>query len=188
MGRDPGGRAGDFRRGQAVARSAGLILVDTKYEFGLIDGRPALIDEVHTPDSSRFWVRRELRRRARHRAGAGELRQGVPAHLVRPSRAIAAMGSRPPCRPTSWRRSRNATSPSYERLTGRDLRAGRPAGRDERIAHALAELTKSRKSHDCNRSLSCTVPIIMGSRLDMAHAQAIADALRRVRHCPASCG
>ncbi len=45
-----------FRRGQAVARRAGLILVDTKYEFGLIDGRPALIDEVHTPDSSRYWV------------------------------------------------------------------------------------------------------------------------------------
>ncbi len=45
-----------FRRGQEVARRAGLILVDTKYEFGLINGRPALIDEVHTPDSSRFWV------------------------------------------------------------------------------------------------------------------------------------
>lgn len=45
-----------FRRGQEVARAAGLILVDTKYEFGLIDGKPALIDEVHTPDSSRYWV------------------------------------------------------------------------------------------------------------------------------------
>lgn len=45
-----------FRRGQAVARRAGLILVDTKYEFGLADGRPILIDEVHTPDSSRYWV------------------------------------------------------------------------------------------------------------------------------------
>ncbi len=45
-----------FRRGQEVARSAGLILVDTKYEFGLIDGAPALIDEVHTPDSSRYWI------------------------------------------------------------------------------------------------------------------------------------
>jgi phosphoribosylaminoimidazole-succinocarboxamide synthase len=45
-----------FKHGQAVARRAGLILVDTKYEFGLIDGQPALIDEVHTPDSSRFWV------------------------------------------------------------------------------------------------------------------------------------
>ncbi len=45
-----------FHRGQNVARRAGLILVDTKYEFGLIDGRLALIDEIHTPDSSRFWV------------------------------------------------------------------------------------------------------------------------------------
>jgi len=45
-----------FRRGQEVARSAGLILVDTKYEFGMIDGKLALIDEVHTPDSSRYWV------------------------------------------------------------------------------------------------------------------------------------
>ncbi|HSA84318.1 MAG TPA: phosphoribosylaminoimidazolesuccinocarboxamide synthase [Patescibacteria group bacterium] len=34
----------------------GLILVDTKYEFGLYDGKLMLIDEVHTPDSSRFWI------------------------------------------------------------------------------------------------------------------------------------
>jgi phosphoribosylaminoimidazole-succinocarboxamide synthase len=45
-----------FARGQDVARRAGLILVDTKYEFGLVDGRLTLIDEVHTPDSSRFWT------------------------------------------------------------------------------------------------------------------------------------
>src|SRR5258708_3472534 len=43
-----------FKRGQAIAQAAGLILVDTKYEFGRgPDGRPMLIDEVHTPDSSR---------------------------------------------------------------------------------------------------------------------------------------
>jgi phosphoribosylaminoimidazole-succinocarboxamide synthase len=45
-----------FARGQEVARQAGLILVDTKYEFGLVDGRLVLIDEVHTPDSSRYWT------------------------------------------------------------------------------------------------------------------------------------
>jgi phosphoribosylaminoimidazole-succinocarboxamide synthase len=45
-----------FKRGQELARQAGLILVDTKYEFGRApDGRVLLIDEVHTPDSSRFW-------------------------------------------------------------------------------------------------------------------------------------
>lgn len=47
---------GVFKLGQQVAATAGLILVDTKYEFGLIDGRLALIDEVHTPDSSRYWL------------------------------------------------------------------------------------------------------------------------------------
>lgn len=45
-----------FARGQDVARRAGLVLVDTKYEFGLVDGRLVLIDEVHTPDSSRYWT------------------------------------------------------------------------------------------------------------------------------------
>ncbi|MBV6395704.1 MAG: Phosphoribosylaminoimidazole-succinocarboxamide synthase [Anaerolineales bacterium] len=45
-----------FKRGQEVANKAGLILVDTKYEFGIApDGSVMLIDEVHTPDSSRYW-------------------------------------------------------------------------------------------------------------------------------------
>ncbi|MDQ3249321.1 MAG: phosphoribosylaminoimidazolesuccinocarboxamide synthase, partial [Chloroflexota bacterium] len=45
-----------FQRGQTIARQAGLILVDTKYEFGVTPaGEVCLIDEVHTPDSSRFW-------------------------------------------------------------------------------------------------------------------------------------
>jgi phosphoribosylaminoimidazole-succinocarboxamide synthase len=41
--------------GRQELAQQGLILVDTKYEFGLIDGQVVLIDEVHTPDSSRFW-------------------------------------------------------------------------------------------------------------------------------------
>jgi phosphoribosylaminoimidazole-succinocarboxamide synthase len=45
-----------FKRGQEIALSRGLILVDTKYEFGLdVDGKLMLIDEIHTPDSSRYW-------------------------------------------------------------------------------------------------------------------------------------
>jgi phosphoribosylaminoimidazole-succinocarboxamide synthase len=44
-----------FRRGSEVAAANGLILVDTKYEFGLRSGRLTLVDEVHTPDSSRYW-------------------------------------------------------------------------------------------------------------------------------------
>jgi phosphoribosylaminoimidazole-succinocarboxamide synthase len=45
-----------FKRGQEIAAQAGLILVDTKYEMGLVDGQLTLIDEIHTPDSSRYWL------------------------------------------------------------------------------------------------------------------------------------
>lgn len=44
-----------FERGSDMARKRGLILVDTKYEFGMSEGEIILIDEVHTPDSSRYF-------------------------------------------------------------------------------------------------------------------------------------
>ena len=44
-----------FARGTEMAAAQGLILVDTKYEFGLSDGKIILIDEIHTPDSSRYF-------------------------------------------------------------------------------------------------------------------------------------
>ena len=44
-----------FARGQQMAAEKGLILVDTKYEFGKHDGKVYLIDEIHTPDSSRYF-------------------------------------------------------------------------------------------------------------------------------------
>jgi len=44
-----------FARGQMIAQKQGLILVDTKYEFGKRDGKVYLIDEIHTPDSSRYF-------------------------------------------------------------------------------------------------------------------------------------
>jgi phosphoribosylaminoimidazole-succinocarboxamide synthase len=44
-----------FQRGTEMAAKQGLILVDTKYEFGMHDGKVYLIDEIHTPDSSRYF-------------------------------------------------------------------------------------------------------------------------------------
>src|SRR6056297_2812316 len=44
-----------FKRGSEIAKEMGLILVDTKYEFGKKDGKIYLIDEIHTPDSSRYF-------------------------------------------------------------------------------------------------------------------------------------
>jgi phosphoribosylaminoimidazole-succinocarboxamide synthase len=53
-----------FARGRAIAAERGLILVDTKYEFGLDpEGRILLADEIHTPDSSRYWIAETYERR-----------------------------------------------------------------------------------------------------------------------------
>jgi phosphoribosylaminoimidazole-succinocarboxamide synthase len=46
-----------YRFGNQKVAEDNLILVDTKYEFGLFDNELMLIDEIHTPDSSRFWIK-----------------------------------------------------------------------------------------------------------------------------------
>ena len=56
-----------FAAGQKWAAEQGLILVDTKYEFGLVDGELIVIDEIHTPDSSRYWLTDEYE--SRYEAG-----------------------------------------------------------------------------------------------------------------------
>ena len=52
-----------FNEGQKWANEQGLILVDTKYEFGIYDGELIVIDEIHTPDSSRYWIKDEYQQR-----------------------------------------------------------------------------------------------------------------------------
>lgn len=46
-----------FERGNEIAQKAGLIMPDTKYEFGMFDSKLTLMDELHTPDGSRFWIK-----------------------------------------------------------------------------------------------------------------------------------
>lgn len=68
-----------FRRGTEMAARQGLILVDTKYEFGKKDGRILLMDEIHTPDSSRyFYVDGYTERQAR-----GEKQRQLSKEFVR---------------------------------------------------------------------------------------------------------
>lgn len=54
-----------FQRGSEIAAQRGLILVDTKYEFGKCDGKIYLMDEIHTPDSSRYFYAEEYKERFR---------------------------------------------------------------------------------------------------------------------------
>ncbi|MBZ0150067.1 MAG: phosphoribosylaminoimidazolesuccinocarboxamide synthase [Planctomycetes bacterium] len=50
-----------YTKGRAIARERGIVIADTKFEFGLLDGKVLLIDECLTPDSSRFWPAEEVR-------------------------------------------------------------------------------------------------------------------------------
>ena len=50
-----------YKKGNSILNKKGLILVDTKYEFGEYNGKLVFIDEIHTPDSSRYWIAKSYR-------------------------------------------------------------------------------------------------------------------------------
>jgi len=62
-----------FQRGTEMAAAKGLILVDTKYEFGVKNGKILLIDELHTPDSSRYFYAEGYEERQKNNAGQKQL-------------------------------------------------------------------------------------------------------------------
>lgn len=68
-----------FQRGQEMAAERGLILVDTKYEFGLVDGKIYLMDEIHTPDSSRYFYKEGYE----ERQSKGEAQRQLSKEFVR---------------------------------------------------------------------------------------------------------
>ena len=68
-----------FQRGTEIAAKMGLILVDTKYEFGLKNGEVILIDEIHTPDSSRYFISEGYE----ERQAKGEVQKQLSKEFVR---------------------------------------------------------------------------------------------------------
>ena len=107
-----------YVEGARRAAEVGLILADTKFEFGWIDGELAVIDEVLTPDSSRFWD-------AEHYA-PGSSPQSFDKQFVRDFVAASGWDKEPPA-PTLpddvIRGTRDRYVAAYERLTGRSWEA-----------------------------------------------------------------
>ncbi len=68
-----------YKRGSEMAAEHGLILVDTKYEFGLYEGKIYLMDEIHTPDSSRYFYRQGYE----ERQASGEEQKQLSKEFVR---------------------------------------------------------------------------------------------------------
>ncbi len=112
-----------FAWGSEVAARAGLILVDTKYEFGQWEGRLHLIDEVHTPDSSRFWRADTYE----ERLGAGQEPDNYDKELVRlwyVERGYTGEGEPPPWSADLAVQVAARYVDLYERLTGIEFEPG----------------------------------------------------------------
>jgi phosphoribosylaminoimidazole-succinocarboxamide synthase len=105
-----------FSRGVEYASTRGIIICDTKFEFGLIDGKITIVDEMLTPDSSRFWPAAQY--------VAGRPQPSFDKQFVRDYLEKIKWNKQPPA-PELPDDIVNATSAKYvealRRLTGRDL-------------------------------------------------------------------
>jgi phosphoribosylaminoimidazole-succinocarboxamide synthase len=105
-----------YEKGRAHAAERGIILADTKFEFGLLDGRVILIDEVMTPDSSRYWPAADYR--------VGISPPSFDKQFVRDYLETLAWDKTPPAPPLPpdvIGKTSAKYIEAYERLTGRKL-------------------------------------------------------------------
>ncbi len=113
---------GLFAEGQKWARTRGLILVDTKYEFGRVGNELYVIDEIHTPDSSRYWMADEYE--ARFNRGEDQRmldKENIRQWLIR-ERGFQGHGTPPPIPDDVRVDLATKYLAAYERITGTELK------------------------------------------------------------------
>ncbi|WP_162342800.1 phosphoribosylaminoimidazolesuccinocarboxamide synthase [Cyclobacterium salsum] len=127
-----------FQLGSEMAREKGLILVDTKYEFGTYEGQIYLIDEIHTPDSSRYFYREGYK----ERQARGEAQKQLSKEFVRqwliengfqgkPGQAIPEMS------PSIVDSISNRYIELFEQITGKTFVPADSSGMEARIKSAI---------------------------------------------------
>ncbi len=134
-----------FRRGTEVAARRGLILVDTKYEFGKRDGKVYLIDEIHTPDSSRYFYADGYRERFER----GEAQRQLSKEFVREWLMDNGFQGKPGQQvPEMTDAIVDGISDRYielyEHLTGEHFERADTAGLAQRIERNVAEYLRQR--------------------------------------------
>jgi phosphoribosylaminoimidazole-succinocarboxamide synthase len=134
-----------FRRGTEMAAQQGLILVDTKYEFGRRNGGIYLIDEIHTPDSSRYfylegYAKRQERGERQKQLSKEFVREWLMEHGFR-----GLEGQRMPRMPDAFVEQVSARYIElYERLTGRRFERAATDELEQRIFDNVLQFLKAR--------------------------------------------
>ncbi|MCB1137008.1 MAG: phosphoribosylaminoimidazolesuccinocarboxamide synthase, partial [Chlamydiia bacterium] len=151
-----------FCRGQEIARTRGLELVDTKYEFGVdTQGDLVLIDEIHTPDSSRFWMQEDLDRNIVRFPDKEFLRSWLRTQGWDGSGAAPVLTDEVIAQTAEGYRS------LYERITGQALETESVPVQQRLLAHL--------QSYGTLRG--CCAIVLAGSRSDEAHVAKICEGL-----------
>lgn len=123
-----------FRRGEEIVAKRGLILVDTKYEFGICDSKLILVDEIHTLDSSRYWTRESIENNKKP-----EMLDKEPVRQWLLERGFSGEGV-PPALPNDYivSLSRHYIN-SFERISGKTF--------NPRVGNVVAEIDAALQSY-----------------------------------------
>jgi phosphoribosylaminoimidazole-succinocarboxamide synthase len=131
-----------FARGQEVAAKQGLLLADTKYEFGLFEGELTLIDEIHTTDSSRFFYLDGYEKRQAKGAGQTQLSKEFLREWLMEHGFQGLDGQILPDLPNEFRvHVFERYAEVFERMTGMTFDPESTDGLNERLAQLFSEVT-----------------------------------------------
>ncbi|MFO7977287.1 MAG: phosphoribosylaminoimidazolesuccinocarboxamide synthase [Bacteroidales bacterium] len=108
-----------FRRGSEMAQNMGLILVDSKYEFGKAEGNIYLIDEIHTPDSSRYFYQEGYEERQKNGEPQKQLSKEFVREWLMEQGFSGQQGQQPPYMPEDFiNKVSERYMELYEKITG----------------------------------------------------------------------
>ncbi|NOT37951.1 MAG: phosphoribosylaminoimidazolesuccinocarboxamide synthase [Saprospiraceae bacterium] len=129
-----------FEKGTSMASEKGLILVDTKYEFGIYNGEVILMDEIHTPDSSRYYISDGYFEKLENSKPQTQLSKEFVREWLMSYGFKGQEGELMPEMPDAfvWEISKRYIE-LYERITGKEFQRNDAVSIEERIKNNLTE-------------------------------------------------
>jgi len=132
-----------FERGKQLALQRGLILADTKYEFGIRDGHIVLMDEIHTPDSSRYFYADGFNERQQRSEKQKQLSKEFVREWLIANEFMGKAGQNVPEMTDAWVQTISSKYIElYERLTGETFMPGNLSDEEtyQKIVDSLRQL------------------------------------------------